>query len=150
MSSRSNQLESIQQLASIKEEHAAKSLAVILERKLQAEQQLVDLINYRQDYESKMKLSHADGGVPIEQIRQGRLFNERLGEAIRQQQSLISSLVKEIERQVEHWRSSHASNKLIESLLQRYRLDDRRRRDRRMEAESQDNVYNRFFLERNS
>lgn len=146
--SRNNQLESIQQITSMKEEDAAKMLAAILDRKIQAEQQLVDLINYRQDYENKMKLSYAQEGVAIEKVRQSRHFSERLSVAIRQQQALVSALIKEIEKHVELWRSSHASNKMIETLLQRHQSNNYRKEDRRQQAESEDSVYSRFFLKR--
>ncbi len=142
--SRKLQLKSIKSVAKAREEDAARVLARSLDRKSQAEQRLVELIGYREDYESKLKLKCSQGGAYIEQIKEGRAFVEKLGDAIRQQQQQIFNLTKELDSQLASWRSSHANHKALGSLLERYRRESIRVSERRTDAETEDAVYSRY------
>lgn len=142
--SRKSQLSSIKSIAKAREEDAARILAQTLDRKSQAEQRLVDLVGYREDYESRLKLSYSQNGAYIEQLREGRAFVEKLSEAIRLQQQQIHGIAQELDRQLNSWRSTHASHKALSSLLERYRKEAARVSERRMDAETEDAFNSRY------
>ncbi len=142
--SRKNQLGSIKSIARAKEEDAARILARSLDLKSQAEQRLIELIGYRQDYETKLKLQYSRGGTYIGEIKEGRAFVEKIGDAIRQQQQQICEITKELDSQLMSWRSSHANHKALGSLLERYRREAARVSERRTDAETEDAVYSRY------
>ena len=142
--SRSDQLKSIKNLAQAKEEDAAKALAKLLQRKQQAENKLVELVGFRQEYENKLKLSYAAEGAYIHQLRENRAFVARLSEAIQYQQQQIKGISDELDNQITSWRNSHASHKALSKLLERYRREAVLVSDRRNQAESEDTVYGRM------
>ncbi len=142
--SRKSQLSSIKSIARAREEDDARVLAKTLDRKSSAEQKLVELIGYREDYETRLKLNYSQNGAFIEQLREGRAFVERLSDAIRQQQQQIGKITKELDSQLESWRSSHASHKALGSLLERYRREAVRIDDRRSDAEMEDAFNSRY------
>ena len=142
--SQDRQLRSIKNIAQFKAEDAAKILAEVMAKKAQAEQRLVELIAYRQEYEHKLKLNYSRQGAPVEQMRQGRLFINRLSDAIYQQQENIRRVVEDLEKKLEFWRKSHADHKALDTLLDKYALAERVKQERRTQAETEDVVYSRL------
>lgn len=142
--SRKRQLDSINTIAKAREDDAAREMASTLQRKSEAEQRLVELVSYRQEYENKLKVTYAQNGAYIDQIRECRAFVEKLGDAIRQQQSQILSISEQLDQQIALWRSSHANHQALSSLLQRYRKEAAANEERRTQAESEDTTLSRI------
>ncbi len=138
------QLQSVQNITQVLERDAEKAFIEILQKKSAAEKQLVELIGYREEYENRVKADTATHGVSIEAVKRDRVFIDRLNETIFQQQALIHNLTKDLEARLEHWRKSHASNKSLEVLLQRYKQQKWQQNDRRMQAESEDTFNSRY------
>ena len=139
-----HQLKSFKTIAQAKEQDEALALAKALQRKTEAENKLVELVGYRQQYDNQLKMNYAVEGAFIHQLRENRAFVERLDQAICRQQEQIKGIMQQLDTQIASWRSSHASHQALNSLLERYRQEAVLVADRHNQADTEDTVYGRL------
>ena len=92
MSSHRTQIDANSQEPLKSENCEVQLLNTLIERKSRAEHQLVDLIGYRRQYESHIKLAYSRDRRSTAQFKQDKQFIDRMRQSIHRQQTIIASL----------------------------------------------------------
>jgi flagellar FliJ protein len=95
---------------------------------------LEELQAYRDQYARDFEAS-AGGGLDALRIQDYRMFLNRLGEAIRQQEALIQQCIAHHEDSRKAWVESRSHSQAIEKVVDRYQVEERRQRDRKEQLE---------------
>ncbi|WP_430391045.1 flagellar export protein FliJ [Dyella sp. 20L07] len=129
MSSRANRLQPAADLARERQETAMQKLADQQQRVAKAEQQLVELQRYRQEY------ADTPGGVSVTALLNRRQFVERIDQVITQQTTEVARLHRQLDHIRGLWRDAHAREKALDSVIDRYREQERKTEERREQSE---------------
>lgn len=96
--------------------------------------QLDELLSYRDDYANGLR-DKGRTGLNATQIQDYRLFLERLNKAIDQQQLVLNTAGDKLEASKKLWTEKQQRAKAIESVVSRYRQQERREHSRRDQRE---------------
>ena len=131
---RSQRLEPVVKVAENREQQAAKALGDSQEALNQAEQRLVELKNYREEY---IRRFHAAGSVGMRAKQMGdyRVFLANLSQAIEQQIVLVQQAANVVEQRRQHWFSRRGKVKMLDKVVSRYQSDEQRVIDRKEQRE---------------
>lgn len=134
---RSERLEPIADLQRDKETLATRVLGESQRRYLAQERRLADLERFQREYQQRF---HALGsaGTAIERVREYRRFNEKLSGAIAQQRKVLEECRRELEQQNRHWSEASSRRRALEKVIDRFRLDEAARVERREQRDSDD------------
>ncbi|MGH8157241.1 MAG: flagellar export protein FliJ [Rhodanobacter sp.] len=130
MSSRATQLQPAVEQARQRSEDALAQMATQQQRLAKAEQQLDELQRYRQEYA-------ATGGdaVSVGALLNRQKFVERIDQAIMQQGTEIARLRRQFEQVRDRWHQAHVRESALDSVVERYREQERKAEDRHEQAE---------------
>jgi flagellar FliJ protein len=95
---------------------------------------LEELRAYRDQYAKAFEAS-GGAGLAATRLQDYRLFLNRLGEAIRQQEALIVECCARHEQTRQQWIETRARNQAIDKVMDRYRQDERKQEDCREQKE---------------
>lgn len=133
--SRGEQLDLVQQVATRNERDLASRLAEAERDAVAAEQQLVALERYRNEYEDQLAQRGA-GGVDISGVREFQAFLARLGEALVAQRQVLAAARAARDQQLNSWREAAQRAQVVQTLADRWQNEARREEDRRDQRES--------------
>lgn len=133
--SRGEQLDLVQQVASRNERDLASRLAEAEREAIEAEQKLVALERYRNEYEEQLAQRGA-GGVDISGVREFQAFLARLGEALVAQRQVLAAARTARDQQLNSWREAAQRVQVVQTLADRWQNEARREEDRRDQRES--------------
>jgi flagellar FliJ protein len=133
--SRAEQLDLVQQMATRNERDLASRLAEAERDAIEAEQKLVALERYRNEYEEQLAQRGA-GGVEISGVREFQAFLARLGEALVAQRQVLSAARAARDQQLNSWREAAQRAQVVQTLADRWQTEARREEDRRDQRES--------------
>jgi len=133
--SRGEQLDLVQQVASRNERDLASRLAEAERDAIEAEQKLVALERYRNEYEEQLAQRGA-GGVDISGVREFQAFLARLGEALVAQRQVLAAARAARDQQLNSWREAAQRAQVVQTLADRWQTEARREEDRRDQRES--------------
>jgi len=126
---RSDRMKPIKRYADTREQDAgarlAKARALVEER----ERQLGELRRYREEYAAQH--SQSIGAVDVVRLQNYHAFLARLGDAIRQQQTLLDEARVDVEHCATQWRERRSEAAAMGKVVDNLRSDERRERDRR-------------------
>jgi flagellar FliJ protein len=133
--SRGEQLDLVQQVAARNERDLASRLAEAERDAIEAEQKLVALERYRNEYEEQLAQRGA-GGVDISGVREFQAFLARLGEALVAQRQVLAAARAARDQQLNSWREAAQRAQVVQTLADRWQTEARREEDRRDQRES--------------
>ena len=133
--SRGEQLDLVQQVATRNERDLASRLAEAERDAIEAEQKLVALERYRNEYEEQLAQRGA-GGVDISGVREFQAFLAKLGEALVAQRQVLAAARAARDQQLNSWREAAQRAQVVQTLADRWQNEARREEDRRDQRES--------------
>lgn len=113
---KSQRLNVIAELNEKNEKATLKELGHIQQQCQEAETQLENLKEYRQDYESKYQ-SIAKLGANIKQLLEFRAFMSKLDQAIEEQQQVILNVEKQLNSKRSQWEQQHQKTKSMQKVV---------------------------------
>jgi len=140
--SRSERLEPIADLQRGKETQATRMLGESQRRYLAQERRLADLEQFQREYQQRF---HALGnaGAAIERFREHHRFSEKLNGAIEQQRKLLEECRRELEHHNRCWSEISSRRRALDKAIDRFRLEEVTRAQRREQHESDDRAQRR-------
>jgi flagellar protein FliJ len=138
---RVERLDVVQQLAARTERERAEALAEAERSAIEAEQKLVALERYRNEYEEQFA-ARAGAGVEASGVREFQAFLARLNEALVAQRQVLGQARANREAVLGQWREAAQRQQVVQKLADRWTSEIRRNEDRRDQRES-DELANR-------
>ena len=135
MNNRVERLDVVQQVATRNERERAERLAEAERNAIEAEQKLVALERYRNEYESQLAAKGA-AGTEISGVREFQAFLARLGDALVAQRQVLAQARATRDEVLNAWRQAAQKAKVVETLAERWQDEARRDEDRRDQRES--------------
>jgi flagellar FliJ protein len=132
---RADQMDLVQQVATRTERERAERLAEAERNAIEAEQKLVALERYRNEYEEQLAQRGA-GGVDISGVREFQAFLARLGEALVAQRQVLGAARAARDQQLNSWREAAQRAQVVQTLADRWQTEARREEDRRDQRDS--------------
>lgn len=132
---RSKRLESVGELADEAERELAVSVAGAQGRLADAERRRAELRRYLGEYQAMFE-QRARAGIGVMGMRDYQAFIARLGEAVRQQEGMITQLKGECEHERERWLVAAARKSIVGKVIAKARSEDKKIEDRMMQKES--------------
>ncbi|HVN42290.1 MAG TPA: flagellar export protein FliJ [Steroidobacteraceae bacterium] len=124
---RSSRLLPVVDVASQRASDAAREVAEARARLTSQEERLVELINFRRQYDLASPTAQAARSFSF---TNRRLFGGQLDEAIRVASLEIERARAQLEAKIEHWSQRHREVRAIEQLVERYATEERRGAER--------------------
>jgi flagellar FliJ protein len=132
---RIDRLDVVQQVADRAERERAERLAEAERNAIEAEQKLVALERYRNEYEEQLATRGASG-VEVSGVREFQAFLARLGEALVAQRQVLSAARANRDALLNSWREAAQRAQIVQTLTERWQVEARRDEDRRDQRES--------------
>lgn len=132
---RVDRLDIVQQVAARNERERAERLAEAERNAIDAEQKLVALERYRNEYEEQLA-SRGAAGVEISGVREFHAFLARLGEALVAQRQVLAQARATRDTMLSSWREAAQRAQVVQKLANRWLSEERRDSDRRDQRES--------------
>lgn len=132
---RIDRLDVVQQVAARTERERAERLGEAERAAIEAEQKLVALERYRNEYEGQLAERGA-AGVDVSGVREFQAFLARLGEALVSQRELLKAARQSRDLLLNSWREAAQRAKVVHTLAERWQDEARRDEDRRTQRES--------------
>lgn len=144
---RSEKLTPITQLASNREQDAAREMGRVQQLILEHENRLLELQAYRDEYLERMRRMGEDG-IDATRLNDYRNFIRKLDEAISFQARQIEQCRSQLTVKQQQWQALRSQSKALDKVVDRYRSEEQRLRDRREQQESDERAqYNRRPLD---
>ncbi|MEO8019894.1 MAG: flagellar export protein FliJ [Pseudomonadota bacterium] len=132
---RVDRLDIVQQVADRAERERAERLAEAERNAIEAEQKLVALERYRNEYEEQLATRGA-AGVEVSGVREFHAFLARLGEALVAQRQALGAARATRDQMLDSWREAAQRAQVVQTLADRWQGEARRDEDRRDQRES--------------
>jgi len=132
--SRSKRMQPVQRVAETREQAAVQKLGES-QRHLDAQRaKLKELRAYRDQYTEAFRTSSGQG-LDANRLQDYRVFLSRLNEAIQQQEAIIAQCTCQHEQTRQQWVEKRSHHQAIDKVIDRYRREEQRLRDRREQQE---------------
>lgn len=131
---RSKRLEPVSDLNHSREREAARELGRYQEALNAQQSKLAELAAYREEY-SRRYLDTLKGGLGAGTMQEYQHFLGRLSEAIGQQELRVAQAERELESARARWIATRLKAEALDRVMDRYRADEQRARDRREQRE---------------
>lgn len=141
--SRTNRLQPIAKISRQHERNAARLHGDVIRQADQQQKQLDELISYRNQY-LKAFQSAGKSGISAIQMRDYRLFINRLDEAITQQQQSVTNGQQECEVSQENWMDKRNQSKMINKVVENRQQLEHQQREKREQRELEDRPHKAF------
>ncbi len=131
---RSKRMQPVQRVAQSREQAAVQELGQS-QQSLDAQQsKLEELRAYRDQYASDFETS-VGAGLDATRVQDYRVFLNRLGEAIRQQEAILAQCRMRHEQTRQKWIETRTHSQAIDKVMHGYRQEEHRQRERREQQE---------------
>ncbi len=131
---RASRLQPVQDLMEDAERKLARSVVGFEQRLNEAERKLLELENYRGEYQRQFT-ERVSLGIGVMDLRDYQAFLARLSEAIRQQGALVQRACAERDAERQRWYEAVKRAKAIDHVVDRWQVEERRANDRREQIE---------------
>lgn len=132
---RAKRLAPVQNLIDDTERRLAQSLVAFERRVTENETKLQELERYRSEYERQFS-QRAGRGIGATDLRDYQAFLARLGEAIKQQQSVVQRARADRDTERQRWQDAAKRSKALDHVVGLWQTEERRTIDRREQHES--------------
>lgn len=141
MMARSKKLQPVADLAKQNENTAARNHGSVLRELQQHENQLNELLNYREQYLTALQTAGQTGLSAI-QLQDYRLFLKRLDDAIKQQQQNVNNERQNCESSQNQWMDKRNRSKMINKVVKNRKKVEDQDLDKREQREQDDRPHN--------
>ena len=131
---RSKRMQPVQRVAHGREQDAMRKLGESQQFLDAQKAKLEELRSYREQYARDFTASGGNG-LQATRLRDYRVFLNRLGEAIAQQEALISRYESQHEETRQCWVDSRGHSQAIDKVVDRYRQQEHQQQERREQLE---------------
>jgi len=135
MKKRADRMAPVQKVLGSAEKEKARNFGAAQRQQEEAEQRLRDLQQYHDEYLRGFE-QRARTGQSASSLRDYQLFLARLKEAIGQQEQLVQQAREAVAGSRKRWQSAARQVKAVESVVDRWEGDERRRVDRQDQKDS--------------
>jgi len=132
---KSERLQPIVKVTQTRERHAAKKLAEAMRHLQQAEERLVELQRYRDEYERTFQ-HHSRHGVGAEKLRDYRSFVTLLNQGIDYQQRKLSDAEAACDAARRAWLKTRTNCQALDKVVENHRRSERHSQARREQQDS--------------
>jgi len=136
---KSQRLKPVREIASSKENEAARQMGEQQRFLTEQKQRLVELNNYRTEYANKM-MSAGSTGIGAGQMQEYSRFISRLDEAMAFQRQQIAIAERTLEVRQREWRAMHTRSEALNKVVNRYEKAEHHERERREQQESDEHA----------
>jgi flagellar FliJ protein len=130
MPSRADRLQPVVDLAAEKAQDATRALATQQRALVEAENQLVDLRRYRNEY------AEMPDGIGVGALLNRQQFLQKIDMAIVQQLGEVQRRERALERARQDWSDARGRAKALDSVTTKYREQERKTQDRREQEQA--------------
>lgn len=135
--SSSEKLEPIAKIRKQQERNAGRLHGETLREAEKQQQQLDELINYRDQYAQNFK-SASESGLSAIQLQEYRIFLTRLDDAVMQQKQFVINGQNKCEVSQKEWMSKRSKSKIIERAVENRELVESEKKERIEQKELED------------
>lgn len=139
MMTRANRLQPAADQARQRSEDAVLKLAEQQQRLAKAERQLAELRGYRAEY----AMDAGASGLTVSALLNRQQFVERIDRAIAQQTVEIERQHRLLDQARSQWRDAHSREAALDSVIDRYREQDRQSEERHEQSEIDERMQHR-------
>lgn len=132
----SKKLKPIASLAKQNERGAARDHGNVLRALQQQENQLNELISYRDEYINTFNSAGANG-ISVIQYQDYSLFLRRLDDAIKQQRQLVTNGRADCDQSKSKWLEKRSRSKIVNKVVEKRQLNETRQQEKREQRESE-------------
>jgi flagellar FliJ protein len=132
-------MQPVQRIAHSREQEAVQKLGQSQQYLDAQKAKLDELHAYREQYTRDFADS-GGAGFGATRMQDYRVFLNRLGEAIRQQEALIARFQAQHEQTRRYWIESRSHSQAIDKVVDGYRSQERRKQDRREQQEQDEHT----------
>jgi len=132
---RAQRLQPVQTVVDENERRRAEELAAAEQQVAASEKRLNELTQYEADYRGNYR-QRVEAGMASLELRDYQAFLARLGDAVRQQQQLLSNAKLNRDVQLKKWQEAARRAKAIEHVVENWQAEDRRVAERRDQRDS--------------
>jgi len=133
----SNKLQPIAKIRKQQERHAGRMHGETIRQAEREQQQLNELIGYRNQY-SKLFQSASESGLSAIRLQEYMLFISRLDEAISLQQQTVNNGKSKCELSQKEWLSKRGERKMIDKVVESRQQTERQEKEKRLQKELED------------
>ncbi len=137
---RSKKLQPVANLAKQNERSAAKLHGSVLREQQKQENQLNELINYRNQYLNAFKTA-GESGLSAIQMQDYRIFLQRLDDAIQQQQQNVNNGRQNTQSSKTKWMDTRNQSKMINKVVKNRQQHENQQVEKREQREIEDRPY---------
>jgi flagellar FliJ protein len=112
-----------------------------------AEQQLLQLLAYRDEYSGQLN-GHA--GLPMKQLRNFQAFVHKLGDAIKQAKLDIETKKQICEHRKQAWLKTRSRSQALNKVVEKYRQEELKQQDQREQKEMDEHAQRLTHPSRNN
>lgn len=138
---RANRLKPIAGLAKDVESRAAAMLGHSRKALEDQQQRLSELLQFQREYQERFQ-ALGQNGMDIQRVNEYRRFNERLNDAIRQQQSLLEEYRRNLEKENRNWSEASARRRSLDKTIDRFTDEEAVKAGRREQKEADEHARN--------
>lgn len=131
---RAKRLQPVQDLMDDTERKLARSVAVFEKRLHDAELKLTELERYQGEYQRQLT-ERTGQGIGVMGLRDYQAFLGRLGDAIRQQRSVVQRAASDRDAERLKWQAAARRARAIDHVVDQWQAEERRASDRREQIE---------------
>lgn len=140
----SKKLQPVANLASQNERNAARQHGSVLNELKKQEQQLEELIGYRDQYLDTFSTVGRSGLSAI-QLQDYRIFIRRLDDAIKQQKEMVLIGIRNSEESKGKWIDTRNRSKMIDKVVENRKLTESKSQDRSEQRELEDRPQSKSY-----
>ncbi len=140
---RSTKLQPIAKINKQQERNAGRHHGETLRQAEQQQQQLQELINYRNHY-SKAFQSASEAGLSVVQMQEYKLFIQRLDEAITQQKQHVTIGQSQCETSQKEWMNKRSRCKMIDKVIENRQQLEQQEMKKREQRELENRPHKTF------
>lgn len=133
----SRRLQPVANLAKQSERSAARQHGDVLREFQQQQQQLEELIKYRNQYVEQFQQA-GKAGLSIVQVRDYQLFLSRLDQAIAQQRQLVQQHQAVSQQTQANWMDKRGKSKMLDKVVENRELAEKQTLEKREQRELED------------
>lgn len=140
---RTSKLQPIAKIRKQQEDNAGRVHGESLRQVQQQQQQLDELIDYREQYASDFQAA-SKSGLSAVQMQEYRLFISRLDDAIMQQQQHVLNGQNRCETSKQDWLQKRSKRKMINKVVESRQQAEAQRKQKREQKEQEDRPHTGF------
>jgi flagellar protein FliJ len=134
---RAKRLQPVSQLMDELERESALRVAAVQGRLSDAQRRCEELQRYLDEYRH-MFAQRAKAGIGVSGMRDYQIFIARLSEAVKAQESIVTQLTADCQRERETWYQAAARKSAVEKVIEKAHSEERSAEDRRAQREQDD------------